>query len=378
MFFVLSSILSGTRALQRLDSLLQILPEMESDQQIMSYLKILDDLLLESPESGEEYLKQLFQYAGQTGNKRLIALSRYQEARWLDRKLDKKPAAITLLIKTLEYARSNNLASEEVDILMELGIVHWFLDYKDKAWEYYLEATDVMRKHEFKNITLAGDYLAEIGGTFYRAGYYERAIEYFKVFEENPKLTATGITRANLLNTIGLSHKKLKNYDEALRYFNISLEIAEGENASDWIGLMSGNIGSVYYEMGDWDRAIPLLEKDISLSLEAGLHHSAASASELLADLYFKKGEIEKALSYYTNALEIDKNSPNIALQRNVYEDLSTLYSNIGKNDKALESFRQFTILQDSIQKGNKVEELKRLEVRFNFEKEDQARLKQI
>jgi tetratricopeptide (TPR) repeat protein len=183
---------------------------------------------------------------------------------------------------------------------------------------------------------------------------------------------------ANYYNTAGLTFKKLKQYDRAIEHFNKSLEIVQRDSIYTWVGLLAGNIGSVYYDMGDVNKAIPLLEKDLQLSYESHSYASAANASQFLAKIFLEEGDFGKAESYYHQALDIDKKSPRLTLAKDVNEGLYNLYKKTGKTTKALMYHEQFVTLRDSLERQNKVEQLKRLELKFQYEKSEQERQAEI
>lgn len=50
-------------------------------------------------------------------------------------------------------------------------------------------------------------------------------------------------------NTAALGFHQLEQYDSAFLYYNKAIELAKALNYDVWIGILSGNIGEVYYKL---------------------------------------------------------------------------------------------------------------------------------
>ncbi len=81
------------------------------------------------------------------------------------------------------------------------------------------------------------------------------------------------------MNNIGICYTKLSEQESALNAFEKALSYAETYDLEPWRreawrGIISGNIGDMYFWEGDYQKAIPLLEKDIALSAANGAFQS--------------------------------------------------------------------------------------------------------
>jgi tetratricopeptide (TPR) repeat protein len=73
-----------------------------------------------------------------------------------------------------------------------------------------------------------------------------------------------------------ITYRELKQYDSAILYFKMALDTASAVHNIPWTGILSGNLGSVYYFLEQYDKAIPLLKTDYTLSMESKEWASAA------------------------------------------------------------------------------------------------------
>ena len=98
---------------------------------------------------------------------------------------------------------------------------------------------------------------------------------------------------ANALNYLGYTYADMGiNLDEARQLIEKALQI-EPDN-----GYITDSLGWVYYQKGDYDKAIALLIRAVELSPDDSI------LLEHLGDAYRQKGDTEKALDAYRRSLE--------------------------------------------------------------------------
>ncbi len=331
-----------------------------------------------STDSARTFITALFDKAKKLNDHRMYSIVLYSQGIWQRVRFDDLAGGIEILKSGLEYAEKFDCTNEKVELLIELGIEHKDIGLFEKGFSYFMMANDIIKQDPTK-ILRAADFIVLIGDFYYRLGYYEKAAEYFSSLPVYGDTQIDDWHKGNYYNTAGLTFKKLKQYDMALDYFNKSLEImSRGKGNPIWIALITGNIGSVYYERGERDKAIPLMEKDMSMSYSTGSFASAANAAQFLGKIYLEKKDYQRAEGFYYRALLIDQKGSRLSLVRDVNEGLAKLYEKKGSTTKALAHYRKFIVLRDSMDRMNKVDELKRLELKHQYERKEQERLAQI
>ena len=135
------------------------------------------------------------------------------------------------------------------------------------------------------------------------------------------------------------------NYDLALKYCNRALHIAEANNDSIYIALSYNNIGSVYSNKGDYDKALEFFNKALAIwKAKLGEEHTdVATSYNNIGSVYSDKGDYDKALEYYNKALAIWKaklgeEHTNVATS---YNNMGLVYSDKEDYDKALEFYNK-------------------------------------
>lgn len=125
------------------------------------------------------------------------------------------------------------------------------------------------------------------------------AIENFK---KAASLTKDKKDLMEIYRDIGLNLVGIGSFDEAISYFNKSLNIAKDLGDTEMQIKILNDIANAYYKKGELDKAIAYIEKTLSLQKDernkANIYHDIASK-------YIEKGDFQKAVEYFQKATEI-------------------------------------------------------------------------
>jgi uncharacterized membrane protein/Flp pilus assembly protein TadD len=140
-----------------------------------------------------------------------------------------------------------------------------------------------------------------LGEAYYRVGELKLAYENMKKAES---LTNNKEDLMHICNEIGLILLSIGNLDDAILYFMKSLISAKELNNIDIQATILNNIANVYYSKRELDKALSYYEK--SLNLKAN-EKDKASTYNNIANIYSVKGDYQKAIQYLQKAIEIDE-----------------------------------------------------------------------
>lgn len=106
-----------------------------------------------------------------------------------------------------------------------------------------------------------------------------------------------------LLNSLGLSHTMIEQFDEALDYSYQSLNqrVLEG-NRRD-ISHALGNIGLMYYKLGDFESAIDYTSQSIKMDKNSNDQSGLSLSYGNMGQFYVELKEPLKALNYFDTAM---------------------------------------------------------------------------
>ncbi|MDX1585719.1 MAG: tetratricopeptide repeat protein [Balneolaceae bacterium] len=131
------------------------------------------------------------------------------------------------------------------------------------------------------------------------------------------------------LNNLGLVETERSNFTAAISFFNDALKLTEKPGIPDHMrAMIMGNLGSLYDDRGDFEKALDHYEEGIGLlSIDESEQHR-----KQLAKLYnytgvtqVKMGRFEEALQFYKRELEL-----NLDLYGTSHPSVAGGYNNIG------------------------------------------------
>jgi PAS domain S-box-containing protein len=234
--------------------------------------------------------------------------------------------------------------------------------------------------------------------------YYLKALSSFSAIDDKHGMAET-------LNNIGNIYKEQKKYGRALNYFQQSLDIKLEINDKRGIGISYTNLGIIAALQNDMEKATKYYGKALVIFEELDNTYRIGRLNYYIGEIYQKKSLNEKALKYYLKALNIrksinDKNGVITCQQKiaDIYIDiqiydkatqalktsqelaqelqaghllvtnyklLSKLYEQTGEKYKALECFKIYTRLNDSIYSYETQKQIEEMQTQYDLSKRD-------
>ena len=106
-------------------------------------------------------------------------------------------------------------------------------------------------------------------------------------------------------NTVALSYHRMGQYDSAFVHYDKGLEIATKFNKTAWQGIISGNMGQIYFAQEKYATALPLFMLDYTISNEKGYYDNAANSLQWAARTNLALGNKSTALQQVRTAFEL-------------------------------------------------------------------------
>jgi len=207
----------------------------------------------------------------------------------------KNPKYVENLILVAEKGKKSNIKHIEARAVHVIADHYWKKENYEKAFEWLLKSSkvlDTMDPDSFPNIAA---HLNFIGRCYYYFRDYEKAITYYKKSSELTKTDFNNKAVTEGLNTLGLSYQKLGDLTRSSQSFLKIINDTTAYKNIIWEGIASGNLGYNYYMEGEYSKAIPLFETDISIAMTRKDYGLAAGSAVPLADVYLKQHQYKKA-----------------------------------------------------------------------------------
>jgi len=211
--------------------------------------------------------------------------------------------------------------------LGNIGLCYFEMKENDQALKYYQQALKINKRIDNKS-SLAVNY-NNIGLLYGDEGQYKLALRnHFKALALRQKLNYTmGI--ANSLNNIGRVYMQQKQYKEALDYLNRALRINKNRDR-DLTSIIQENLTKVYLSSGRYDSALVHAKETLLLSKDFGTKLGEKVAYKLLAEIYNKRGEYEKAYANQQKLMAVKDSILNAKKAKQINE-LQTKYETAQK-----------------------------------------------
>ncbi|MCW3071919.1 MAG: nprA [Bacteroidetes bacterium] len=275
------------------------------------------------------------------------------------------PQSMSAFEKATELAileKDDRLLCED---LMGLGMVLNQTGNRPKGLAKLQQALALAEKlgHK-KNIS---QILLYIGSAYSETKNEEYALDYFKRSQQIALQQKDTTLLIEVDMYIGNSHYYGKRYEKAIETYEQVLRLVEKGDRKLYAGAL-GNIGNVYADMGNNDKALEYQFRAVLLFEKIGDKQGLTICYSAIGSSFYELKEYRQAIEYYTKALAI-------AEEINSWEDLIEIHLGISKtyealNDykKAYDNFKLYKQFNDSVYNADNTKKLTELELNYRFE----------
>lgn len=290
-------------------------------------------------------------------------------------RIGKYEEGLLWLDKGLRLIDSLNLpAKNQVDFLTNKGAAHYRTGLVGKAIETYIVAVEVCREY---GLDQQRSRLLNNLGIFYRSlKRFEEALEIYEESYEIRLANKDSIGMANILFNMAASYAYTSDHENAISKVDQAERIYEKKGMAADVAHCMITKGMAYFNLGESARALEVLENSLSFPDEKLERPFDFDRYNVLAHLYYEKGEISKAQQYLSKAAT-DITSSDFAEQKmSFYEIEHKVYQSNGKYKRAYESLSKLEKLRAEITASEKRSFRQEMETKYlTSEKEYEIKL---
>lgn len=257
-------------------------------------------------------------------------------------------------------------SSHYYDVLFQLGNG---LQSRAKYYDAYPYLYKVMKAIQNEKYALKDmcKYHKAMGSIYF---YFKRYTQSEKQFYASIK--CADISKRDLLdiyNTLGLSFNARNNIDKAEIYFRRGIQLAKEINDEAWFGVLSGNLGNLYYKKKNYAKAVENLLIDYELSTKNNQNSSALNALGLLIEINIRqknKDLAKKQLHQLDSLIHITDDKTSYL----AYYRAKTFYlEEIGNYKEAFQNYKSLIKVQDSLKNEKDLQNIFNTEFQIEFER---------
>lgn len=269
----------------------------------------------------------------------------------------------------LELARTKNDKYEELKALNNLGIIYYHLGFYETTLNYFIQVLEVAEAIEDKKEIAKG--LNNLGNLYDEIGDKERAIDYYQrslVIKQN---SDDRISLANTFSNLGYVYYEIGDTKEADKFFKKALKIDEEENNIEGSFVTLNNIGLCFIKKQLYDSALYYIQLAFSKSSTITSFYDKASMFNNLALVYYKKRDFDSSILNYNKALEFAIPVKARSLVKDAYKGLADIHADLLKYEEAMEYYKKFTLINDSIFSESNSRRIANLESDYKVQKRE-------
>jgi len=322
---------------------------------------IVPQLLLAVGKSSTDSLIQQFDKASSPREK-IIIYNKIAKAYWYN-----SPAkTIEYGEKALALAIENENDSLIIDSRINIGIGYSDIADYANAMDQFVQSLSLAEKINYKSGI--SNSLSNIAVIYDNLGNFERAKAcYIKALEINKEIKYDkGIIGS--LNNLGILCTKTKDYKKALAYYEEALAKERVINEKLMTAITLSNMGDVYDYNGNKKLAQEYYENSLKSGEELKSNTLIITSLINIGRMNLANNKTDSALINFNKALTLSKEFGFKSFTKDIFKYLSELYETKNNNLKALEYFKEYDALKDTLLSEESANKITELQVKYETE----------
>ena len=260
--------------------------------------------------------------------------------------------------------------------LMSIGLMDISLGNYQDALALLFRSKEIAEAQGVEQHVLRA--IAEIGRVYSIQGEHDKALPEFRFYYSKVKNSEDLRQLATALNYLSVEFMQIHDHDSSLFYLNKNLEVQKKLRYPVGIAAALQNIASVYLEMGDSDKALTNFNDSYQYYRTANFGQGIGQVKLNIASIYMSQRRFGDAARNLEEAVQNSTLINDYHALRAQYSLLSAAYDSLGRKKAALDSYRKFHAMSDTLLNIDKQRAISELFTQYETkEKEQQIELQQ-
>ncbi len=269
----------------------------------------------------------------------------------------------------IELSRKNKMIAQEAFFWNSKGGASLYKGNSFAATKAYQKSIDLYEELGQNPVNIYGN----LGTVYYYTGEYDKAIKYFKATLEGLKESDFN-TKAEVCHNIGTAYINLNEFNKSLEYLYLSKNYRIKQGNSTKLTLTFNQISEAYRRLNRIDSARYYVNKALRIIHKEDVYSNIWIEINL-SQIEFLVENYSKSILHARKALSLAKTTENTWALPDINRLLFTAFEKGNNIDSAYYYFKEYTVINDSI---NDAESAKKIvEAQLNFEHEKEIALKE-
>jgi signal transduction histidine kinase len=333
------------------------------DQKVLNYQKLVKQHKSTNAELAKMYADSMLFYVNQTTNDSLATVGIFDYGSFLLMK-GESSQSIPHLDKSRELATLRKDTSMIVNSINNLAIAHYRLGAYDKSLELLgqIENTINLSTNKLRQVMVSN-----LRGLVYKAmGNYDAALASFKqilvAIDKDPDYANQKLTALDNLASISIAQEDYLSAKETL----LEVLMLKNDRLPSLVKL-----STVYYRLNQIDSSEQIMAKAISLAEKSNMTYALAALYNNSGIRKNESGDYVEALSLLRKAYDYGKESGAVKFLLVTYEEMAKAYEGLNDPSLALENFKKYYLLKDSVDSKALKERVEELQTKYDVEQKE-------
>jgi len=218
--------------------------------------------------------------------------------------------------------------------------------------------------------------LQKAGLLIFIADIYLKIQNFDKAFENYSMVLQLSEPRKNktlaiwaLTGIAKVSHGK-KEDAKAIEYYNRALEDCKTQHDLPDEANIYTQLSNIYLEKGAVDSATNYVHKALTLAEDKSFNGQLPNILTTFGKIYILQKKYNDAIPALQKAVDLSEKTGALDDEKNAWETLSTTYQLIKQPGKALDAYKHFISLRDSVYNIRKANEITRIDLQSEFDRQ--------
>ena len=179
--------------------------------------------------------------------------------------------------------------------------------------------------------------------------------------------------RIDILKNIARTYSGKKDFAKAIEYSNKALTESKETNNKKGEAIMLDQLGNTYLLSGSMEQALDYAQQALKLAEEINYMEYIPNINNTLGKIYTKLGNYPKAIEHLKRSINMCKNNGALDMEQEDWSALSVAYEQAKQPILALDAYRQYTTIKDSLYSISKTNEIIRMDLKSDYERKKNA-----